>query len=210
MTLMHILNPAPALAEEVAVGRFSAGDMRGWRETSFFGRTTYRIERLKGSGTFALRAEAKASASGFCRDVDIDLRRTPLIDWSWRMDEGPEGLDERRKPGDDHPLRLYFVHKAGLFGGASRAIAYIWSMSEPVGTAWRNPYAREVMQLAVDSGVASAGSMQSHKRDLRDDFSKLSGLEIDRIDTVCLMTDSDQSKLVSKGWYGDIRFTDKP
>lgn len=228
MSVVHILIPLPSRAEgvpagnipaipakntpatDIPVGRFSAGDMRGWRETSFFGRTAYRIARLEDSGALALHAVAEASASGFCREVAIDLRRTPLVDWSWRMDAGPAGLDERRKSGDDHPLRLYFVHRAGLFGSASRAIEYIWSLDEPVGAAWANPYADEVMQLVVDSGTRKAGSMQNYQRDLRDDFRVLSGVEIDRVDTVCLMTDSDQSKSVSKGWYGDIKFGNKP
>jgi hypothetical protein len=212
MTWMHDL-VAPAAAAEpatIAVGRFSSGDLTGWKETAFVGRTRYDLATVDGSGLVALRAEAKASASGYCRDIEIDLRRTPVVAWSWRMDRGPSGLDERRKSGDDHPLRLYFVHRAGLFGSASRAMAYVWSIGESAGTAWANPFAGEVMQLAVDSGTAAAGSMQQHARDLRADFRQLSGLDIERIDTVCLMTDSDQSGSDSKGWYGDISFRDKP
>lgn len=212
MTLMHDIASPAAKAEPpaVAVGRFSSGDLAGWTETAFVGRTRYDVVPLGGAGPLALRAEAQASASGYCRDIEIDLRRTPVVAWSWQMDRGPAGLDERRKSGDDHPLRLYFVHRAGLFGSASRAIAYVWSLGEPAGTAWANPFAREVMQLAVDSGTAAAGSMQHHARDLRADFRALSGIDVDRIDTVCLMTDSDQSGADSKGWYGDISFRDKP
>ena len=212
---LHDINPASAQsdqngAEEIPVARFSASDLTGWRKTSFAGDTLYRLQHPAPGENLALHAEAKASASGYCRDIEIDLQRTPVVAWVWRMDQGPEGLDERSKRGDDHPLRLYFVHKAGLFGSASQAIEYIWSMSEPVGAVWPNPYARRVMQLVVDSGTEAAGAMQHHKRDLRDDFHTISGIDIDRIDTVCLMTDSDQSRLIYKGRYGDIIFINKP
>lgn len=214
----HILTlavmPATATAEETPIGRFSAGDLAGWQKTVFAGETVYRLERPSPGEDLALHAESHASASGYCRDVSIDLRVTPMVDWSWRMDIGPENLagkfDERQKSGDDHPLRLYFVHRAGLFGLSSVAMEYVWSMTEPVGAHWPNPYAHEVMQLAVDSGTQASGSMQHHSRDLFDDFRRLVGVHIDRIDKVCLMTDSDQSKLVSKGWYGDIGFSNKP
>lgn len=208
MTLMHSVRPC--LAEVITVARFSAGELHGWRETAFVGKTVYRFASPDDSGSLALKAEARASASGYCRDIEIDLRRTPLVDWSWRLDEGPAGLDERKKSGDDHPLRIYFVHRAGFFGSASRAVEYVWSLGEPAGAVWPNPYAGEVMQLAVDSGPGEAGSMQHRARDLREDFRKMWGLDVDRIDTVCFMTDSDQSGAVSKGWYGDIRFSDKP
>lgn len=214
MTGLHAANGVlglnRAMADDIPIARFSAGDLAGWRKTIFAGETVYRLERPNPGEVMALHAEADASASGYCRDVDIDLRRTSLVAWSWRMDVGPEGLDERRKSGDDHPLRLYFVHEAGLFGSASVAIEYVWSMAEPVGAVWSNPFAHEVMQLAVDSGAGLAGSMQHHRRDLHDDFRRLAGIEIDRVDKVCLMTDSDQSRSISKSWYGDIKFTDKP
>ncbi len=212
MTLLHDLAWPIARAEPMAVevGRFSAGDLAGWTETAFAGHTRYDLAAVDSSGRLALRAEARASASGYCRDIEIDLRRTPVVAWSWRMDRGPAGRDERRKSGDDHPLRLYFVHRAGLFGSASRAVEYVWSLGEPAGASWANPFAGTVMQLAVDSGTLAAGSMRHHARDLRADFRTLSGIDIDRIDTVCLMTDSDQSGSDSKGWYGDISFRDKP
>jgi hypothetical protein len=61
--------------------------------------------------------------------------------------------------------------------------------------------------LAVTAAPVATGAELSEKRDIRADFRQLFGEEIDRIDAVTLMTDTDNSGQSAMAWYGDIYFT---
>jgi hypothetical protein len=195
---------APAAETRRVIGAFQAGSLDGWEKETFQGETHYRLAAKE--GLMGLAARADGSASGLYREIEIDLTKTPVVTWSWALDEGRTGLDPRVKAGDDHPLRLYFVVKRGFFNFDTIALQYVWSLSQPVGTHWTNPFADGVKQIAIDSGVGDAGTIRRHRRNLREDFRALFGEDITRIDVIALMTDADNAGGVSQGWYGDIAF----
>ncbi|WP_374370672.1 DUF3047 domain-containing protein [Dongia sp.] len=195
---------APAAETRRIIGAFAAGDLDGWKIERFQGETRYRLETREGLTGLAARADG--SASGLYREIEIDLTKTPVVTWSWALGEGRAGLDPRVKAGDDHPLRLYFVVKRGFFNLDTIALQYVWSLSQPAGTHWTNPFADGVKQIAIDSGTGDAGTIRRHRRNLREDFKALFGEDITRIDVTALMTDADNAGGVSQGWYGDITF----
>nr|WP_298682486.1 DUF3047 domain-containing protein [uncultured Dongia sp.] len=207
-TTVAALLPVRGLAQEtpppLAVARFSAGDLADWERERFSGETIYLIEPF--DGTMALHAKAVGTASGLYRERTIDLRATPIVTWRWALGQGKAGLDPRQKKGDDYPLRLYFVVKRGLFNLDTIAVQYVWSLSQPAGTFWPNPFAPSVMQIAIDDTTSPRQRMVQHSRNLRDDFQRLFGEIIDRIDVVAIMTDADNAGGISEGWYGDVSF----
>jgi hypothetical protein len=199
--------PGRSLAQEMpplGVVRFSMGDLAGWQRERFSGETIYTVETFEGAK--ALHAKAAGTASGLYREMEIDLRATPIVTWRWALGQGKAGLDPRQKKGDDYPLRLYFVVKRGLFNLDTIAVQYVWSLSQPAGASWPNPFAPSVMQLAVDDTTSPRKRMVAHSRNLRDDFQQLFGETIDRIDVIAIMTDADNAGGASEGWYGDVGF----
>lgn len=195
---------APAAETRRIIGAFAAGDLEGWEIERFEGETRYRLETRE--GLMGLAARADGSASGLYRAIEIDLTKTPIVTWSWALGEGRAGLDPHVKAGDDHPLRLYFVVKRGVFNLDTIALQYVWSLSQPAGTHWTNPFADGVKQIAIDSGLDDAGTIRRHRRNLREDLKALFGEDVTHIDVVALMTDADNAGGVSQGWYGDIAF----
>ena len=207
-TMIAALLPVRSLAQDSplprAVARFSMGDLAGWQRERFSGETIYTIEPFEGAK--ALHARAVGTASGLYREMEIDLRATPIVTWRWALGQGKAGLDPRQKKGDDYPLRLYFVVKRGLFNLDTIAVQYVWSLSQPAGASWPNPFAPSVMQIAIDDATSPHGRMVQHSRNLREDFRQLFGEAIDRIDVIAIMTDADNAGGVSEGWYGDVSF----
>ena len=61
--------------------------------------------------------------------------------------------------------------------------------------------------MALRSGTAEAGRWVEEKRDVRADFRRLFGEDIDALHAGALMTDSDRSGQTASAWYGDIQFT---
>ena len=191
-------------------GYSRAVNMMRWQERIFKNSTTYRSVVLDGERV--LRGEANGSASALYQNHNINLRRTPYIHWRWRIEDTLDlGLNEREKDGDDYVTRLYVVRNGGLAFWRTKAIIYVWSNNQPVGTTWENPYAGpEVRMWAVDSGSEHVGQWRSHARDIRADWLAAFGEEIDSIDGLALMTDTDNSGLFARAWYADIHFSSEP
>jgi hypothetical protein len=194
-------------AHRVTVATFSAGSLAGWKEESFAGNTEYRLLTSPDGGPTALRARTRDAASGLYREVRIDLTRTPWLHWSWRVEDVYRGLDESRKEGDDYPARLYVVVSGGLLFWNTRALSYVWSSSRPVGSHWPNAYTANARLLAVESGPERLGHWRHYRRNLREDWLQLFGEEIDEIDALALMSDSDNGGQSADAWYGDIWFS---
>ena len=45
---------------------------------------------------------------------------------------------------------------------------------------------------------------RTHRRNLREDFRRLFGREVDELEGVAVMTDADNSGQRARAWYGDI------
>jgi len=195
----------PGKAEERLVAHFSAGSLHEWQEKSFVGNTRYQF--VTDAGRQSLEASANGTASGLFREITIDLNKTPYLNWSWWGDGVLQGNDEKLKSGDDYPVRIYVVVSGGFFFWRTRAINYVWSNSQPLDSHWPNAYTRRAAMVAVRSGAEQSGQWMSEKRNVREDFRRLFGNDIDQIDAVAIMSDSDNSGGQVRARYGDIFFS---
>lgn len=195
----QVLNSLP-------IGSFSTGGMSDWSSKEFKGKTQYHISLLDGQRV--LKAESNAAASGLFFEKRIDLNKTPVMNWRWRIENRLGKLNEQAKSGDDFAARVYVVVSGGLVFWNTKAINYVWSNTSPKNKTWPNPFAGDhAMMLAVRSALDKTGVWYTEKRNVRDDFKKLNGEEIQYIDAVAIMTDTDNAKGKVTAYYGDIYFT---
>ena len=188
----------------VPIGQFSRGDLSDWKERSFDGHTEYRL--FRNNAHTSLRAHSKGAASGRFKEVRIDLEETPVLHWSWKVDNLLQGVNEQSKPGDDYPARVYVVFSGGLFFWNTRAINYVWSSNQPVGTTWSNAFTGNAKMVAVESGEERLGQWVNEQRNVAEDYRRLFGGEPGTVDAVAIMTDTDNSGQSAIAWYGDIWF----
>jgi hypothetical protein len=194
--LALILAAAPAAAELA----FSPGDLARWAPHSFEGETRYELAE----GGQAVRAACDASASGLFLRREIDLTRTPILEWRWRVDATfPPGPAETTKAGDDYPARLYVVKEA-LLPWNTMALNYVWASGQPKGAEWPNAYASQARMIALRSGPGDGWATE--RRDLRADFRRLFGEDVTTIDAVAIMTDCDDRGARAEAFYGGLRF----
>ena len=189
----------------IDIARFSQGDLVGWQERSFRGRTDYRLVQMEGDTV--LQARSDASASGLYRQVEVDLTQTPVLHWSWRTDTLLQGNDERTRAGDDYPARIYVVFSGGAFFWRTRAINYVWSSHQPHGSQWPNAFTGNARMIAVSAGKQGLGEWQHLQRDVWADYRRLFGSDPGRVDAVAIMTDTDNTEQRATAWYGDIWFS---
>lgn len=204
LTLLTLQN---AVADsELAIGEFSHNRLDGWQHKSFQGETQYRLQTL--DGVTVLTADSHTAASGLFKQQVIDLDQTPFLNWSWRIGKRLSGLNEQSKIGDDYAARIYVVVKGGLAFWQTRAINYVWAGNTKKDSVWPNAFAGDhAMMLALRGPEAPLNVWQTEKRDIRADFKRLLGQNIQSIDAVAIMTDTDNSGDQVFAAYGDIWFS---
>jgi hypothetical protein len=208
--LWLFLGVMPCVADEqkkhVVVGNFSAGSLSGWKDKEFSGQTKYWLTTL--DGLQVLEAQSRAAASGLFYEKRIDLKKTPIMNWRWRLEKPLINRDEQTKDGDDFSARVYVVVSGGLIFWNTKSINYVWASMTPKERVWPNPFAGDhVMMVAARSSVDKSGAWYDEKRNIRTDFKKLMGEDIQYIDAVAIMTDTDNAKGDATTYYGDIYFT---
>lgn len=193
---------------KLAVGSFSIGSLVGWKSKEFKGQTQYQIAKL--DGLQALKADSNATASGLFHEQRIDLQKTPVMNWRWRIENRLGKIDEQTKAGDDFAARVYVLVSGGLVSWNTKAINYVWASTSPKGKTWPNPFAGEhAIMVAVRSSSDKTGTWTIEKRNIRADFKQLTGEDMAYIDAVAIMTDTDNAKGKVVAYYGDIYFTEK-
>jgi Protein of unknown function (DUF3047) len=201
--LLLALSAPAALAQ---AGLFSATGLDGWTERTFEGKQPTRYRLIRDSGVQVLQADCQASASGWIRKQKIDLERTPVLRWRWKVERVYPDVREREKKGDDFPARVYVVLGSGQMLSRTRTLVYVWASTEPQGRDWPSAYTRQAHMVALRSGASGAGQWHEERRNVRADFKRYFGIDIAAADGVAVMTDCDDAGGSMRAWYGDVRF----
>lgn len=195
----------PVESGHKTVGDFSSGDLENWQTHGFNGETEYSF--VKENGRQVLFAQCNDSASGLVLKETIDLNQTPILHWTWRVDDIYEGIDETKREGDDYPASVYVAIKTGITIMSIRAIHYVWSSNQPKNSSWDSAFTKNVKQVALRSGKSEKkGQWYSEVRNVKEDFKLYFDMDVEELDSVSLMTDCDNSDSQSRAYYGDIHF----
>lgn len=205
------------LAQTIHIAQFEQETLDAWETKSFVGHTQYTITQLDGQAV--LKAETDQSASGLAKEIKIDLKQTPFLNWSWRIENYLPKMDETEKSGDDYVARLYIVKNGGFFIWKTKALNYVWSSNQPQGSIWDNAYAgSNARMLALRSPQDALGQWVNEKRNVYEDLIALYGdkgsvqanEEAYRyIDAIAIMSDTDDSQAKARAYYGNIYFTEQ-
>ncbi len=204
--LAALLSSLIALPAAGAPGNFSADGLQGWQPQTFDDHRPVHYRLARDTGVQVLEADCHASASGWLWRETIGLQRTPIMRWRWKAGVLPQGASEREKAGDDFALRVYVARDAGGAWWRTRSLVYVWARDEPAGSDWRSAYSKQVHHIAVRSGEAELGQWREERRNLRADFRRHFGEDIEAVHIVAVMTDCDDGGGRAHAWYGDIRF----
>jgi len=190
---------------KVRIADFSHNDLEGWENNSFSGETTYTLAQE--NQQHFLQADSKQAASALYKKVKINIKETPFLNWSWRIDQALSGLDEKTKIGDDYAARIYVVFKTGFTPLSAKALNYVWSSGNTINTHWPNPYTSKAIMIPIRCNLDKNGVWQHEKVNIVDDLQKHFKKVPNYIDGIAIMTDTDNSKKSATASYGDIYFT---
>jgi Protein of unknown function (DUF3047) len=204
--------------------RLAGTEWKDWHERRFPGKRPTRYELFDdGVSGVAIRATAHGSASMFQRRVDIAPDRLGHVQFSWKADDISENADIAEVDATDAVVRIVFAFdgdrsrwsaKDTLLNEISRvflgedmpyaSLVYAWCSSGVTGSVVLNPRTPTVRNLLLETGDTRLGQWLNYRRHLRRDFEQLFGEAPGRLIGIALMTDADNTRSESVGWYRDI------
>ena len=179
---------------------------------------TLKVKKVKGETSWSLgsnekgnyiRAESEGKASGLGKEVKIDLSKTPFINITWKVEKDLKGITENSKKGHDYAARVFVIKKTGSTPLSNRAINYVFSSNNNIDDNWPSPYTKKSIDYVLSTTQKSLGTWVTVKSNVKEDFMKLLGLDIENLTGVAIMTDTDNSKLKAISYYQNIYFSEE-
>ena len=178
--------------------------------------TTLKVRKVKGKTKWTLgsndngnyiRAEAEGTGSGLGKEISIDLRKTPYINITWKIEKDLSGIVENSKKGHDFAARVFVVKKTGSTALSNRAVNYVFSSNSLVNESWRSPYTKKSIDYVLSTTKNNLNEWVTVKANVKEHFKKLHNLDVETINGVAIMTDTDNSKLKAISYYQNIYFS---
>ena len=160
------------------------------------------------NGNF-LKSVADNAASGLGKEIKIDLNRTPFINITWKVEKDLSGIKENTKKGHDFAARVFVIKKTGATPLSNRAINYVFSSNNEVGTNYPSPYTKKSIDNVLASTKNNLDEWITVKANVKEDFKRVHDLEVDELDGLAIMSDTDNSKMKSIAYFQNIYFSSK-
>ena len=154
-----------------------------------------------------LKAIADNAASGLGKEIKIDLNKTPFINITWKIEKDIPGIDETAKKGHDFAARVFVIKKTGATALSNRAINYVFSSNQDIGSNSPSPYTKKSVDNVLATTKTNLNEWVTVKANVKEDFKKFHNLDVNELDGIAIMSDTDNSKKKSITYYQNIYFS---
>ena len=168
-------------------------------------KTTYSVGSNE-NGNY-LKAIADNAASGLGKEIKIDLNKTPFINITWKIEKDIPGIDETAKKGHDFAARVFVIKKTGATALSNRAINYVFSSNQDVGSNSPSPYTKKSIDNVLATTKTNLNEWVTVKANVKEDLKKFHNLDVNELDGIAIMSDTDNSKKKSITYYQNIYFS---
>ena len=192
-------------AEKISVFEFTEDELINLKEKKVKGKTKWKLG-VNENGNF-IRAEAEGTGSGLGKEVKINLNKTPYLNITWKVEKGLEGINEQSKKGHDYAARVFVIKKTGATALSNRAVNYVFSSNNDIGKNWHSPYTKKSIDYVLSTTKINSDEWVTVKANVKESFKTLHNLDVDEINGVAIMTDTDNSKLKAISYYQNIYFS---
>lgn len=225
LIIISVMIAAPICAQIGEQGfREEFNSLDNWKPLTFPKiprHSTYRIQKEGENGI--LIAEADNSASGIIYNRIFNIYKTPIVKWKWKISNTYQTGDEKKKSGDDYPLRIYVIFKydpqrAGVLERAQynalkliygeypphSSINYIWANKKYPERILPNPFTSRTQMVLVEKGPDRAGQWIEERANVLDDYRTAFGKEPPAEASLAVMSDADNTGEKATGYVDYI------
>ena len=202
-----ILSPV-SKAEEKVIFDFTEEELSNLQVRKVRGadaKTIYTIGQNE-NGNY-LKAIANNAASGLGKEIKIDLDTTPYINITWKVEKDLKGIKENTKKGHDFAARVFVIKKTGATPLSNRAINYVYSSNLNIDDNMPSPYTKKSIDYVLSTTKNNFDEWVTVKANVKEGFKKLHNLDVNELDGVAIMADTDNSKMTAISYYQNIFFS---
>ena len=172
-----------------------------WRVAKDEGKAVYSVQEEPG-GRF-LQAVARGLGIQAAKPYEWDLTIRPVLAWSWRPQEFPEGADERDPKTNDSVLAVYAVFPHSPW--SVRSVKYVWSARVPPGTRLTSSHGLTQVQV-LRSGTEDKGAWVEERVNVLEDYRRYFGdTGVPTPSGIAVLTDADDTRSRARGDYANFR-----
>lgn len=182
-------------------------------------------------GVLSVQAIANSSIALFARTLEVDLQRTPVLCWRWRVDAPLVKSDMQKKEGDDYAARIYIAFRLpddamnfstrmklklarSIYGDSvpDAALNYVWDNRYPVGTTMPNAYTERTQMIVVETGAEKSEKWIAERRDVLADAINSFGHHRFATTLFAVAADTDNTGESARSGFANFHFvgTDVP
>jgi hypothetical protein len=213
-TAVLFLCTVAAWASEVVVDDWKSqklgakGIPEGWLGGQTWGLPQHDMTIEENEGHRVLHLKSKIESSAVRKDIrgKINLKDTPVLEWTWKAIALPKNGDCRKKTADDQAAQLYLVWPRFPEAVRSQIIGYIWDTTTPAGSIVRSEKTATVTYVVVRSGAADLGKWITERRNVVEDYKKIYGGQPDGLGYISIAIDSDDTISSAESFFGKILF----
>jgi hypothetical protein len=176
----------------------------GWEVRKDEGKSVYRV--AEDNGRRFLRAVSEGLGIQAARQTESwNLATHPVLAWSWRPRQFPQGADERKSETNDSALAVYMAVPHSKIRGP-KAVKYIWSEKVPVGThLTSNAGLTQVRVLRSGAPASKDAWVEERVNVLQDWQAAFKESQTPKPGGIAVLTDADDTKSTAAGDYANFR-----
>ncbi|PHX89706.1 MAG: hypothetical protein CK535_00320 [Pelagibacteraceae bacterium] len=177
---------------------------------------TLKVKKIKGETLWSLgsnengnfiRSEAEGVGSFLAKETFVDLNKTPFLNITWKVEKNLPGIVENSKKSHDYAARILVAIKTGSTALSNRAMNYVFSSNNNINDSWQSPFTKKSVDYILSTTKLNFNEWVTVKVNVKQHFKKFYNLDIDKIDAIALMTDTDNTGLKAIAYFQNIYFS---
>src|SRR5690242_13009542 len=178
----------------------------GWKGQNW-GSPKYDFRIVTQGGRKAIQLKSANDSSTISKEVKVDVKAWPIVQWSWQVVTLPKGGDARKSATDDEAAQIYVTFPRFPSAVRSRIISYIWDTTAPVGSIFKSEKTGLVTYVVVRSGPADLGKWLTESRNVLEDYKKIYGeAPAEEVGAISIAIDSNDTNSTAESYFGEIFF----
>jgi len=139
------------------------------------------------------------------KEIEWDIHKYPYLSFRWRVRKIPAGGDERFGDTNDSAAAVYVIYRTRM-GLVPQSLKYIWSSTNPVGSASRRSGIGRPWAVVADSGTAHLGQWRTHVFNVLDAYRRTFGDDPpEKVAGIAILSDANSTRSQAHADYDDIR-----
>ena len=209
--LLFFLSTSTSNAQEITIVDFNNIKIKknsnipfGWILKIWKGKPDFQL--IKENDQKFLRLRSNKSAVSIYKEIKLDLKDTPILEWTWKTTKIPEKASANHYSRDDQAIGIYVAFPRFPSMLNSRLIAYIWDSNVPKGEILRSRKQLMVHYIVLRSGKKDLKKWITERRNVLEDYKKIFSSSPPKVGGISLMIDSDDTKDTAESFIKKITF----